>query len=143
MAQFSMLERVPAGHTFRDTDGQVYQVKSARMFGTTAYGRLLWLQDELPSAMQEVSASGGDEAALLPAVTRMDATVNEWMQLLIPELPIARIHEIPLESKVNFILWWQAEEQRAAPQGEARAARATSGKRSRGSSSKATTRSAS
>lgn len=138
MAQFNMLERRPVAHTFRDTDGAVYEVRTARMFGTNAYARLAWLQSELPDAMEELQNSEGDDEKILPAARRLDQVVNEFFQMLAPDMPLDRVYELALADKLLFIQWWQQEEQKTTPRGEAVTARPIRGKRSRGSSSTAT-----
>lgn len=134
MAQFTLL--VPKAHTFRDTDGQVYDVPTARMFGTTQFGRMEYLQGALPEAQNEIREVGDDEERLIPAVKRLDQVVNEFFGMLVPTLPLDRVYTIPLTDKIAFIGWWQQEEQKTQqPVGEATAGRPVSrGRRSPASS---------
>lgn len=133
MGQFSLLDIKPKPHTFRDQDGSVYEVPTARMFGTNAFGRLTWLQEQLPSVLQELKAAD-NEAATLPAVTLLDQTVNEFFRMLVPSMPPDRVFELGLYDKLQFIQWWQKQEQRTAapvPLGEATAGQpVTRGRRS-------------
>lgn len=121
MGQFSLLDIKPKPHTFRDQDGQVYEVPTARMFGTNAFGRLTWLQEQLPSVLQELKAASSEDATL-PAITLLDQTVNEFFRMLVPDMPPDRVFSLGLHDKLQFIQWWQKEERRAAaPVGEAQA----------------------
>lgn len=139
MAQFSLLDTIPKPHTFRDTDGQVYDVPTARMFGTIQFGRMEYLQAELPAALTEIREAGaGDEERMYPAVKRLDQVVNEFFGMLVPSLPLDRVYTIPLPDKIAFINWWKAEEEKAQqPAGEARAGqRVNRGRRSPASSTR-------
>lgn len=141
MSQFSLLDIKPTPHTFRDQGGEVYDVPTARMFGTNAFGRMTWLQEQLPAALAELQGSDGDQT-LLPAVTQLDQVVNEFFHLLVPAMPLDRVYELGLYDKLQFIQWWQQQERKtAAPVGEARAGlHQTQGRRSPASAASTTKR---
>jgi hypothetical protein len=141
MASFSLLDIKPKPHTFRDQDGAVYEVPTARMFGTNAFGSLTRLQAQLPEAMAELEAAKNDDDAL-PAVTLLDQTVNDFFHMLVPTMPLDRVYELSLYDKLRFIQWWEKEERRqAVPVGEAQAGRAvTRGRRSPASAASTTAR---
>lgn len=121
MGQFSLLDIKPKPHTFRDQDGQIYEVPTARMFGTSAFGSLTRLQEQLPQALAELKQSK-DEDAALPALTLLDQTVNDFFRMLVPEMPLDRVFSLGLYDKLAFIQWWQQQEQRTtAPVGGAQA----------------------
>lgn len=123
MGQFSLLDIKPTPHTFRDQDGQIYEVPTARMFGTNAFGQLTRLQAQLPEVLAELKQAESDDARL-PAVTLLDQTVNDFFRMLIPEMPLDRVFSLGLYDKLQFIQWWQQQEARTtAPVGEAQAGR--------------------
>ena len=123
MPQFSLLDIKPKPHTFRDQDGQIYEVPTARMFGTNAFGSLTRLQAQLPEALAELTEAEDDDAQL-PALALLDQTVNEFFHMLVPSMPLDRVYELGLHDKLAFIGWWQQQEQRTgAPVGEAQAGR--------------------
>jgi hypothetical protein len=138
MAQYTLLDLTPQGHSFRDTDGLTYDVPTARMFGTLQFGRLHHLQAELPAALAEIREVGDDEERMIPAVQRLDQVVNEFFRMLAPKMPPDRVYEIPLQDKIGFIEWWQREEEKiraGQPTGEAQAGQPVSrGRRSPASS---------
>ena len=139
MAEFSLLNLLPAGHTFRDAEGTVFDVMTARLFGTLQFGRLVYLESELPAAMQDIRAAKGDDTLMIPAVQRLDQVVNEFFQMLVPRMPLDRVYEIPLQDKTSFIEWWQQEEEkirRARPAGEQVAGKPIRGRRSPASSTR-------
>lgn len=140
MPQFSLLDLKPEGHTFRDTTGEIYQVPTARLFGTDAYGRLTWLQTNLPAALKELADAPDGET--MAAVTQVDQVVNQFFQMLVPDMPEPRVHQLALADKLGFINWWQQEEQKAAPQsGGAQAGKpVTRGRRSPASAASTTSR---
>lgn len=39
--------------------------------------------------------------------------INDYMQLLVPTLPMARIQAIPMSFKTRFIAWWSEQQQQA------------------------------
>jgi hypothetical protein len=133
MGQFSLLDIKPKPHTFRDQDGAIYEVPTARMFGTNAFGRLTWLQEQLPNVLAELKAAESEDATL-PAITLLDQTVNEFFRMLVPDMPPDRVFSLGLHDKLQFIQWWQKQEQKASPQvapGEATAVgKVTRGRRS-------------
>lgn len=141
MGQFSLLDITPKPHTFRDQDGQIYEVPTARMFGTNAFGQLTRLQAQLPEALSELQAADSD-AAQLPAITLLDQTVNDFFHMLVPGMPLDRVYELGLYDKLQFIQWWEKEERKGQPPvGEARAGRPViRGRRSPASAASTTAR---
>ena len=140
MSQFSLLDIKPTPHTFRDQGGEIYEVPTARMFGTNAFGSLTRLQAQLPQALKELQAAA-DDAAALPALTLLDQTVNDFFRMLVPQMPLDRVYELGLYDKLAFIQWWQQQDQQALPLGEAQAGRPViRGRRSPASSASTTSR---
>lgn len=41
--------------------------------------------------------------------------INDYMQLLVPTLPMARIQAIPMSFKTRFIAWWSEQQQASSP----------------------------
>lgn len=141
MGQFSLLDIKPKPHTFRDQDGQIYEVPTARMFGTNAFGQLTRLQAQLPEVLSELRQADDDDARL-PAVTLLDQTVNDFFRMLVPEMPPDRVFSLGLHDKLQFIQWWQKEEARTQiPVGETQAVgKVTRGRRSPASAASTTKR---
>jgi hypothetical protein len=141
MSQFNLLDIKPKPHTFRDQGGEIYEVPTARMFGTNAFGSLTRLQGQLPEALQELKDAKDDEAQL-PALALLDQTVNDFFRMLVPDMPLDRVFSLGLYDKLQFIQWWQQQEQRTAvPTGEARAGQpVTRGRRSPASQGSTTAR---
>lgn len=124
MAQFSLVDNEPKPHTFRDTDGLVYEVPTARMFGTRQFAELERLQAGFLEVRDELRSA--DEATMLPAAKRLDQVVNTFFQMLVPRMPPDRVYELAIVDKVAFIQWWQLQEAKTSTRGEARAGKKTS-----------------
>ena len=41
--------------------------------------------------------------------------INDYMQLLVPTLPMARIQAIPMSFKTRFIAWWSEQQKPSGP----------------------------
>ena len=124
---FSLASLVPEGPTFTDDgkggDGQTYDVSLPADFDSYQYARMAELQEELPDRLLQIAAlkEKGPEAA--KAALALDQTVNDFFQLLIPDLPEARVKAIKLGHKLEFIKWWrqQVQQPKAADQQQAAA----------------------
>lgn len=108
---FNLSSLIPEGLTFIDDgaggDGTQYAVRLPAMFDSYEYAQMAKLQDELPGHLKKIASLGesGPEAAQAALV--LDGVINDFMQLLIPDLPDERVKRIALGYKLEFIKWWK------------------------------------
>lgn len=146
---FSFSSLIPEGPTFTDDgaggDGTQYSVRLPAMFDSYEYAQMAKLQDELPEHLARIASLGDSGPEAAQAALVLDGVINDFMKLLIPDLPDERVKRIALGYKLEFIKWWKqrlpaqpkaADQQKAAQRvGEAqRRAKTPRGKRSPDSS---------
>jgi hypothetical protein len=124
---------IPEPLTFTDDglggDGHTYDVKTAVMLSAADMAALDRIYADV-TAYQV--APGADAAAGLAAARLMEQRLDEYIQLLIPDLPPARLQAIPIGLKLQLVSWWRQEHPETAVGEAARATarRATQARRS-------------
>jgi hypothetical protein len=111
--------------------GQVYTVKTVAHMGPTDYAAFKRLQRRVAAVAPRLEQA--DDAA----AAQLQAAVDEMVRLLIPDL--SDVTRISFARKSAFLDWWRKQHPEPPP-GEAPARGPTPAKRSRASSSPATTR---
>ena len=104
--EFSLADLVPEPLTFRDNvgggDGTVYDVMRADMLGPTALARLQRLQKRAQSLYHGRVVS-------LEEAGELEQVADEFIVMLIPNLPEERLATLGFQAKYKLITWWLAE----------------------------------
>lgn len=129
---FKLSDLIPDPLTFTDDsfggDGTTHDVKTAAMLSPDEFAQIERIKADLDAFYK--TPEGGTAAGLRLFEQRAD----EFLTLLIPGLPPARLSVIPVAFKLGFLGWWQRQ-QPQVPAGKAMArAQKTPRGRSRASS---------
>jgi hypothetical protein len=111
--------------TFRDDrfggDGTVYPVRRKEDFGAVDLASLQRIQSGYVLANKQMR-TGKTQEALENGARDLERHLHDLFSLLIPDMPAERIQAIPMQVKVQFLQWWQAEnKEKATAEGEAKA----------------------
>lgn len=136
---YSLASAVPEQDSFTDRDGTRYDVQGAMDLSEIDYITMNRWQATIEEVQKNAKLEDPEEAAR--AMTSLLQAVNGFMKILIPGMPETRIGEMKLREKLDFIMWWQAQQPKPeqSPNRAARRAAGSNQKRSLRGSSGSTT----